>query len=230
MNKPGHRISRRFQPAINDALESREVPAGLATFNPVAFLNSRILPVQKSRQASPADWNSVQGWSWLAGTWNLKISSGVFNAFASALDKSMSSLPFPIQSFARFDQQDGKYFGKPAVESTLNPGNAIDGLIITPGQSPTLTFSSADGSPPLELKMTKSSKNSITFQGSEKMIVSVTDFDGKTTVIDEGKTIPIQATIRRNNLDHFRLTYEMKSTSRWMRIYSFSATRAQEKV
>lgn len=236
MKNQRQRISRSFQPVLSDSLERRDVPARLANFNPVAFLNSKVAPLSKSQPASPVVWTSVEGWSWLEGTWNSKLSSKFFQAIVASFDKKNANM-FPIRSSEIFNVVNDTYIGKSTNQAAANSDKLEDGIgiVITPGQNPTLTIISADGSPPKDgtppnpLKMVKITNNSIVFQGSDKVVTTFTDSNGNTTS-EEGKAIPVQVTITRRNPNTFRMTYDSMLNKTWIRIYTYSATKANSKI
>ena len=232
MNGQEDRSSRQFQPKINEDLERREVPTSLASLNPVAFLTSKLIPGQKSTPspaAKPTDWTSIAGWSWLKGTWKSKTSIDVFGAIAASIGEKNARMP-SIPSVDTFNVVNDKYVGRSALAATQNTEMPVDGIIITPGQTPTFAMTSADGSTPTELKMVKSTNNSITFQGSSQITGTSSSSDGTTTNDTAAQNNPVQVTITRRGPGTIRVTAEIKTDSSWVRLFSYTASKVNTKV
>ncbi|MFM7316900.1 MAG: hypothetical protein ACKO5E_08110 [bacterium] len=227
MNGQDDRNSRKFQPEINETLERRDVPASLTDFNPVSFITSKIITAAKGQNAPaarPVDWTSVEGWSWLKGTWKSKTSIDVFGAIAASLGDKNSRMP-SIPSIDTWNVVNNKYVGKSALAAAQSTEMPVDGLIITPGATPTFTMTSADGSEPVELKMVSSTKNSITFAGSSQITGT-----GTSATDNTAQANPVQVTVTRRSANTLRVTAEIKMDTTWVRLFSYTATKVNGKV
>lgn len=227
MNGQEDRNSRKFQPEINENLERREVPTSLTDLNPVSFLTSKIVSAAKGQStpaARPVDWSSVEGWSWLKGTWRSKTSIDVFGAIAASLGEKNSRMP-SIPSVDTWNVVNNKYVGRSALAAAQNTEMPVDGIIITPGQSPTFAMTSADGTTPTELKMVSSTKNSITFAGSSQITGT-----GTATADTTAQANPVQVTVTRRSPSTMRVTAEIKMDTTWVRLFSYTATKVNGKV
>ncbi|MFM7131856.1 MAG: hypothetical protein ACKO0V_21120 [bacterium] len=227
MNGQDDRNSRKFQPEINETLERRDVPASLTDFNPVSFITSKIITAAKGQNtpaARPVDWTSVEGWSWLKGTWKSKTSIDVFGAIAASLGDKNSRMP-SIPSIDTWNVVNNKYVGKSALAAAQSTEMPVDGLIITPGATPTFAMTSADGSEPVELKMVSSTKNSITFAGSSQITGTGTSATDTTAQAN-----PVQVTVTRRSANTLRVTAEIKMDTTWVRLFSYTATKVNGKV
>ncbi|MFM7590520.1 MAG: hypothetical protein ACKO85_01885 [Isosphaeraceae bacterium] len=227
MNGQDDRNSRKFQPEINETLERRDVPASLTDFNPVSFITSKIITAAKGQNAPaarPVDWTSVEGWSWLKGTWKSKTSIDVFGAIAASLGDKNSRMP-SIPSIDTWNVVNNKYVGKSALAAAQSTEMPVDGLIITPGATPTFAMTSADGSEPVELKMVSSTKNSITFAGSSQITGT-----GTSATDNTAQANPVQVTVTRRSANTLRVTAEIKMDTTWVRLFSYTATKVNGKV
>ena len=230
MNGQDDRNSRKFNPQVTETLERRDVPAGLLDFNPVSFVTSKIITATKGQAAptaQPVDWTSLQGWSWLKGTWRSKTSIDIFGAIAASIGEKNARMP-SIPSIDTWNFADNKIVGRSALAAAQNTEMPVDGLIITPGPTPTFAMSSADGSAPVELKMVSSTRNSITFQGSSQIMSTSTDSSGAATTTAVNN--PVQVTITRRSPNTFRVTADIKTDANWVRLFSYTATKVNSKV
>lgn len=231
MNGQEDRSSRQFQPKINEDLERREVPTSLASLNPVSFLTSKLIPGQKSTPtaaAKPTDWTSVEGWSWLKGSWKSKTSIDIFKSIAASLGEKNTRMP-SVPSVDTWNIVNGKFVGKSALAAAQNTTMPVDGLVITPGATPTLAMTTADGTEPVELKMASKTNNSIVFAGSSQITGTTTGPDG-TSTDTTAQINPVQVTITRRGPSSIRITADIKMDTAWVRLFSYTATKVNARA
>lgn len=178
-----------------------------------------------TRNASAADWSSMAGWSWLSGAWksNTKID------FMQTLARTMGAknVRFPsIPSVDTWIVGADSYIGRTALAAQQQP-MPLDGLVIKPvgaNGKTTLSMTSADGTPPVELPMTSVKGNTATFSGSTPIFGSTTNSDGQeVTTTTEGA--PVRVNVTRRNASSMRITSEMLTGGKWVRMFTYTATK-----
>lgn len=228
LTRQKNRTSRKFQPILEPSLERREVPAQVAIGSDLVHANA--IRAQSSHRAAvtATDWSSMSGLSWLTGVWKSKTQISVLNAISSSMGKSGMKIP-SIPSLDTWIVGDNQYIGRSALAAQQNTVMPVDGIIIKPGANPTLSMTTADGSAPLELAMTSSNKNSITFMGMSQQVNTVTNTDG-TTTNQKSDFAPVRVTISTRNQKTLRITAELQSTKSWVRLFSYTANKTNLKV
>ncbi|MBI1324123.1 hypothetical protein GC170_13185 [bacterium] len=171
------------------------------------------------------DWSSMAGWSWLSGSWksNTKID------FMQTLARTMGAknVRFPsIPSMDTWIVGTDSYVGRTAL-AAQQQAMPLDGLVIKPGGSgapTTLSMTSADGTPPVELPLTSVKGNSATFTGSTPIFETTTTSDGKeVTTTTQGA--PVRVNLTRRNASSMRITSEMLTGGKWIRMFTYTATK-----
>lgn len=175
--------------------------------------------------AGSVDWSSMAGWSWLSGAWksNTKID------FMQTLAKTMGAknVRFPsIPSVDTWIVGTDSYVGRTAL-AAQQQSMPLDGLLIKPGGTigkTTLSMTSADGTPPVDLPLTSVKGNTATFAGSTPVFETTTNSDGKElTTTTEGA--PVRVNVTRRNASSMRITSEMLTGGKWIRMFTYTATK-----
>lgn len=238
------RESRQFQPAVDTALERREVPATLAALplgNAAGLANSKLVGAARAgKTVATTDWNSVAGWSFLQGVW--KSSTRI--DFMQAIAKSMGarSVHFPsVPSLDTWLASDNQFVGRTALAAQQKTSMPLDGLVIKPGGSTgvtTLSMTSADGTPPVEMTLTASDSKSATFTGTTMATTTSTSTTTDPSAITSTSTstdttttpAPVQVTVTRRNNNTLRITAEIQTSGQWVRMFTYTATRTKYAV
>lgn len=175
--------------------------------------------------AAGVDWSSMAGWSWLSGSWksNTKID------FMQTLARTMGAknVRFPsIPSMDTWIVGTDSYVGRTAL-AAQQQAMPLDGLVIKPGGASgttTLSMTSADGTPPVELPLTSVKGNSATFTGATPIFGTATTSDGKeVTTTTQGA--PVRVNVTRRNGNSMRITSEMLTGGKWIRMFTYTATK-----
>jgi hypothetical protein len=223
-SKDALRSSRQFQPSVDQPLEKRDLPATLAgvplSVNSALAGTPLIGAAKAGKSISANDWNSFAGWSWLKGVWksNTKID------FMQAVAKSMGgkSIHFPsVPSLDTWLVGDNQYIGRTALAAQQNTDMPLDGLVIKPattGSVTTLSMTSADGTPPVELKLTSTNSTTATFTGK-------TPVDATST--NPSDPVNVRVVITKRNTNSLRIIAEMQTGSSWVRMFTYTATRTK---
>lgn len=233
------RESRQFQPAVETPLERREVPATLPLANAAGLANTKLVGAPRAGQsATTTDWNSLAGWSFLQGVW--KSSTKI--DFMQAIAKSMGAkaVHFPsVPSLDTWISGDNQFVGRTALAAQQQTNMPLDGLVIKPGGSTggvtTLAMTSADGTPPVALTLTKSDSKSATFTGTTPVETTSTSTDGTstgtTTTTTSTTPAPVRVVItKRNNNNTLRITSDIQTEGQWVRMFTYTATRTKYTV
>ncbi len=173
------------------------------------------------------DWNTMAGWSWLTGTWksNTKID------FMQTLAQSMGAknIRFPsIPSMDTWIVGTDSYIGRTALGAQQQP-MPLDGLVIKPGgtgKATSLAMTSADGTPPVELPLTSVKGGTAVFTGSTPIFETVTGTDGK-EVTTTTAGAPVRVNVTRRNANSMRITSEMLTGGKWIRMFTYTATKTR---
>jgi hypothetical protein len=97
----------------------------------------------------------------------------------------------------------------------------LDGLVIKPattGSVTTLSMTSADGTPPVELKLTSTNSTTATFTGK-------TPVDATST--NPSDPVNVRVVITKRNTNSLRIIAEMQTGSSWVRMFTYTATRTK---
>ena len=221
-SKDALRSSRQFQPSVDQPLEKRDLPATLAgvplSVNSALAGTPLIGAAKAGKSIAPNDWNSFAGWSWLKGVWksNTKID------FMQAVAKSLGgkSIHFPsVPSLDTWLVGGNMYIGRTALAAQQNTDMPLDGLVIKPataGGVTTLSMTSADGTPPVDLKLTSTTSTTATFTG-------------KTPADSTSNSDPVnvRVVITKRNTNSLRIIAEMQTGSSWVRMFTYTATRTK---
>ncbi len=177
------------------------------------------------RSSASTDWSSMAGWSWLGGAWksNTKID------FMQTLARTMGAknVRFPsIPSVDTWIVGTDSYVGRTAL-AAQQQAMPLDGLVIKPGGTSgktTLSMTSADGTPPVELPLTSVKGSTATFTGSTPIFESTTDANGQeSTTTTDGA--PVRVNVTRRNASSMRITSEMLTGGKWIRMFTYTATK-----
>jgi len=175
--------------------------------------------------AATVDWNTMSGWSWLSGSWksNTKID------FMQTLARTMGAknVRFPsIPSVDTWIVGTDSYIGRTAL-GAQQQSMPLDGLVIKPGgtaRQTALSMTSADGTPPVELPLTSTKGNTATFTGSTQVFDTTTNAAGQeVTTTSEGA--PVRVNVTRRNASSMRITSEMFTGGKWIRMFTYTATK-----
>lgn len=231
------RESRQFQPAVETPLERREVPATLPLANAAGLASTKLVGAPRAGQsATTTDWNSLAGWSFLQGVW--KSSTKI--DFMQAIAKSMGAkaVHFPsVPSLDTWIAGDNQFVGRTALAAQQQTSMPLDGLVIKPGGSTgvtTLAMTSADGTPPVALTLTKSDSKSATFTGTTPVETTSTSTDGTSTgtitTTTSTSPAPVRVVITKRNNNTLRITSDIQTEGQWVRMYTYTATRTKYTV
>gem|GEM_PF-4763259 len=173
------------------------------------------------------DWNLMAGWSWLSGTWksNTKID------FMQTLAQSMGAknVRFPsIPSMDTWIVGTDSYIGRTALGAQQQP-MPLDGLVIKPasaGKATSLAMTSADGTPPVELPLTSVKGGTAVFTGTTPIFETATGIDGK-EVTTTTAGAPVRVNVTRRNANSMRITSEMLTGGKWIRMFTYTATKTR---
>jgi hypothetical protein len=203
---------------------------GVGTPTPTAYeIATTGMPRAGSRPgAAVTDWSSMAGWSWLGGVWksNTKID------FMDTLARSMGakSARFPsIPSMDTWLTETDRYIGRTAIGAQQQASMPLDGLVIKPGGTTgttTLSMTSADGTPPVELPLTSTNRNTATFSGSTPIFDSTTNESGQ-EVTTTSTGAPVRVNLVKRNANSMRITAEMLTGGKWTRMFTYTATKSR---
>jgi hypothetical protein len=224
------RSNRKYQPILDQPLESREVPAVVGSPASAAVSASSAMTRQPLRQtsANSMNWSSMEGLSWLTGVWRSKTQITFLGSIAQTLGRQAGNIP-SIPSLDTWFVGENQYIGRSVLAAQQQTVMPVDGIIIRPGVNPTLAMTTADGSEPVELAMVSSNRNSMTFMGMSQQVNSVTNADGTTTnqVTDFA---PVRVTFTTRNQRSLRITAELQSSKSWIRLFSYTANKTDYQV
>ena len=139
-----------------------------------------------------------------------------------AVAKSMGgkSIHFPsVPSLDTWLVGGNMYIGRTALAAQQNTDMPLDGLVIKPataGGVTTLSMTSADGTPPVDLKLTSTTSTTATFTG-------------KTPADSTSNSDPVnvRVVITKRNTNSLRIIAEMQTGSSWVRMFTYTATRTK---
>jgi len=224
-SKAAPRSSRLFQPSVDLPLEKRDLPASLAGLPASAQIGlsaTHLIGASKAgKQAPTNDWSSFAGWAWLKGVWKSNTKIDFMQAVAKSLGGGTSTHFPSIPSLDTWLVGDNQYVGRTALAAQQNTDMPLDGLIIKPssnGGVTTLSMTSADGTPPVELKTTATTHNSITFSGQTPV-----DLSSSAT----SDAVPVRVVLTKRNANSLRITAEMQTSGSWVRMFTYTATRTR---
>ena len=219
------RESRQFQPVVDTALERREVPATLAALplgnaGGLAGGSKLVGAARAGQTVASTDWNSVAGWSFLQGVWKSSTKIDFMQAIAKSLGAKAVHFP-SVPSLDTWLASDNQFVGRTALAAQQNTSMPLDGLVIKPGGTSavtTLSMTSADGTPPVALQLTKSDSKSATFTGSTPV---------DTTSATPTPPSSVQVTITKRNNNTLRITSDIQTNGQWVRMFTYTATRTK---
>lgn len=230
------RPERKFQPKLETPLEQREVPAALSVANVAGGLsNGHLIGAARAGKtvAASTDWNSVAGWSFLQGVWKSNTKIDFMQAMARSMGAKTGGFP-SIPSLDTWIAGNNQFVGRTALAAQDNTTMPLDGLVITPGGTngvTTLSMTSADGTPPVALTLTKSDSKSVTFTGttpvSNTTTTTTTTNAASTASAIPSTPSPVQVTVTRRNNNTLRITAEIQTAGQWVRMFTYTATRTK---